>query len=266
LRGGGRPEGLAGEVMPGVIMDNGGRNGAHTNHDREVMTNGANGNTHSADRSYDKGKGRSESQQPAAPPSATNGMNGGSTMAGQQTLPVAAISRDIADQIQQLPPEILHITEGFESLPELLQRLAQVTHNQLTMKIKELAEMPIPASAVNGNSGHLSLSGDDNSVANISKKVKILKFAEDTHANWTKALVITQWSRVSEDIGKLVDLKVHLDGQKGHYDWAVHEMSEMKRSLVPARLPNPDLRTAVEVLSTGQASWMPDVSHLLFLL
>ncbi|KAI9745246.1 MAG: mediator complex subunit [Claussenomyces sp. TS43310] len=248
-------------------MDDGSRDRAHTNHNRDTMPNGMNGSFHSSEGAYGKARGGRDATQVSAQSSNLNGINGGGVenaieqRAGAQS----TIPKDVADRIQQLPPEILHITEGFESLPRLLQRLSQVTHNQLTKKILDLAGMQIPASAINGNGAQLSLPGDDSSVDNIKKKVQLLKFAEDTHANWTKALVITQWSRVSEDIGKLVDLKVHVDGQKGHYDWAVHEMSEMKRSLVHARVPNPDLKTAVEVLSTGKASWMPDVRRSLSL-
>lgn len=225
------------------------------------MSNGMNGVVYGPDNAYRKVKTGADVQQGPESIAPGNAIHGGQM--GDTEKPsssgAATIPPDIADQIRQLPPEMVHITEGFESLPQLLQRLSQVTHNQLSKKILDLASMPTPVSALNGNGTPSNLSGDDNSVDNIKKKVQLLKFAEETHANWVKALVITQWSRVSEDIGKLVDLKVHVDGQKSHYDWAVHEMSEMKRSLVHARVPNPDLKTAVEVLSTGKASWMPDV-------
>lgn len=249
-------------IMPGVIMENGRSNGAHTNHDRDPMLNGANGAIQPADRAFDKGKGRQEPLPLPAHTAMSNGGSNGTTTASPSQPPAAPAnqtSNDLASRIQDMPEEIQHITVGFESLSTLLTRLAQVTHGRLSNKIMELAAMPTPASAVNGN-GALHGSGpDDNSGDNIRKKVELLKFAEKTHADWTKALVITQWSRISTDVSRLIDLKVHIDKQKQFYDEAWFALSEVKRSLVHARVPNPDLKTAVEILSTGKASWMPDV-------
>jgi mediator of RNA polymerase II transcription subunit 14 len=118
--------------------------------------------------------------------------------------------------------------------------------------------MPIPPSALNTNGSHMT-SVDDNSSENLSKKLLLLNFAQETHADWVKALVITNWSRRSEDVSKTIDLKIYLDQQKAMYDMAIHEMSEVKRSLPYARVPNPDLKTALQVLSTGKAPWMPEV-------
>lgn len=203
--------------MPGAIMENGqGIAAARTNHDREREPNGV-----------------SHPHPPESPAGTMTGSNA-------------------ANGAGMHPPEINHIAEGFESLPNLLTRLAQMTHNQLSEKILELAAMGVQGDAAPNFS-------DDNSAENIKKKVNLLKFAEGLHSNWTKALVITQWSRVSEDVSKVIDLKAHLDEQRLIYDFAVHELSELKRSLVPARLPNPDLKTAIEVLTTGKSSRMPDV-------
>jgi mediator of RNA polymerase II transcription subunit 14 len=263
---GGRPEGHPEqESMPGVIMEDGSRNGAHTNHDRDPMLNGINGTSSTLGTGFEKGKPRGEPQSSLKQSQFTNGANGtvpdsqSQSQNQNQSLVVEPVLSEMAGKLKQLPPELVHITEGFEPLSRLLMRLAQVTHNRLSTKIMELAAMPTPSSAVNGNGSHYSNGTDDNSVDNVRKKVNLLKFAEATHADWTKALVITHWSRVSEDVSKLIDLKVHLDNQKGLYNAAFFELMEVKRGLVHARVPNPDLRTAVEVLSTGRASWMPDV-------
>jgi mediator of RNA polymerase II transcription subunit 14 len=125
--------------------------------------------------------------------------------------------------------------------------------------VLELAQMPVPS--LDGVNGFIT-AADDNSVENIQKKVSLLKFIEQTHSDWTKALVITHWSRVSGDLGKIIDLHAHLKKQTTDYDWAVEELVQLKRDMLNARLPNPDFKTAIEVLSTGKASWMPDVSTL----
>jgi mediator of RNA polymerase II transcription subunit 14 len=247
--------------MPGIIMEGGSRNGPHTNHDRDPILNGTNGTVATLDPPHDRVRPRAETQPSLKQSQIANGTNGAlsDVAAKSQASAVEAIPQDVVERMKQLPPEIVHITEGFEPLSKLLIRLAQVTHNRLSAKLLELAAMPTPSSAVNGNGMPYANGSDDNSVDNVKKKVNLLKFAEQTHADWTKALVITHWSRISEDVSKVIDLKVHLDSQRIFYDGAVYELSEVKRSLVHARVPNPDLRTAVEVLSTGKASWMPDV-------
>lgn len=168
-----------------------------------------------------------------------------------------SLAKDIAADLIRLPPELRHITEGLISLPTLLARRAQVSHNSLNSMIQTLAEMPSPPAAVNGN--HISGLGDQSTIDNIKKKVALLQWAEKEHADWVKVLVITSWSRVADDVGKLIDLKVRADEDRLHYDWAVDTLVELKRSLIHARIPNPDLKTALEILTTGQASWMPDV-------
>ncbi|ELR10336.1 mediator complex subunit [Pseudogymnoascus destructans] len=246
--------------MPGVIMENGYGTGAHTNHDRDGAPNGTNGALQASSRPAEK-TGMPGHQQPPNQSVQLNGANG-APMTQSAGHSAGSVLKDANIQTKSTPPKINHITEGFESLPNLLTRLAQVTHNQLSGKLLELAGMNIQQSPDNSNAVSFVSGPDDNSAENIKKKVNLLKFAEGVHSNWTKALVITQWSRISEEVSRVIDLKAHLDEQKLYYDIAVHELSEVKRSLVHARLPNPDLRTAVEVLSTGKASWMPDLGYI----
>jgi mediator of RNA polymerase II transcription subunit 14 len=255
-KGGERLEGESkAESMPGVIMENGSRNGSHTNHDRDQRPNGINGAIYASE----KGKGRAEPLQNVTPvsPTISNGLNGNFTE-GHQNGGDGTIPKDVKAQIDQLPPEILHITQGYLPLSLLLSRLAQKTHNDLSKTILDLAQMPLPVAAVNGNASH-GIINDDNSQENLAKKLRLLNFAQDAHTEWTKALIITNWSRRSEDVSKMIDLKIHLDKQKSYYEFAINELMELKRSLVYARLPNPDLKTALAVLTTGKAPWMPEV-------
>jgi mediator of RNA polymerase II transcription subunit 14 len=255
-----------GENMPGVIMENGSRNGSHTNHDRDQRPNGINGASHSLEKTQDKGKGRVEPQQNVTPTSPTIpnglGIDGSVAEAVRHQDSSHAVSQDLQDRVGQLPPEILHITQGYMPLSNLISRLAQKTHNDLTDTIVQMAQMATPTSVVNGNASYTS-PVDDTSIENINKKLRMLNFAQDAHTEWVKALVITEWSRKSEDVSKMIDLRVHIDTQKEFYDSAIHEMSVLKRGLLEARVPNPDLKTALQVLSTGKAPWMPEVCLIL---
>jgi mediator of RNA polymerase II transcription subunit 14 len=241
--------------MPGAIMENGA--GPFTNHDRDQRQNGVNGGGYTMEKGQDKGKERIEHQQKMAPSNpAHHGLNG--TLPETLQGDVFTNPPDLQEQINKLPPEIAHITQGYMSLSALLKRLSARTHEDLKAKVLQLAQMPIPPSALNANGSHIT-SVDDNSSENLAKKLLLLNFAQSTHADWVKALVITNWSRRSEDVSKTIDLKIYLDQQKSMYDLAIHEMSEVKRSLPYARVPNPDLKTALQVLSTGKAPWMPEV-------
>ncbi|PFH61899.1 hypothetical protein XA68_15915 [Ophiocordyceps unilateralis] len=162
-------------------------------------------------------------------------------------------------RMNDLPDEIIHITQGFIPLSLLLTRLAQTSHNALQEKIAELAKMPLPAASVNGNA---TAALDDTSTENLRKKGALASFAQDLHGKWLKALVITEWSRKSEMVSKLIDLKFHIDQQRILYDACLDNVVNVKRDLTFARMPSPDLKTALQILSSGSAPWMPDLNYI----
>ncbi|PHH67599.1 hypothetical protein CDD82_1282 [Ophiocordyceps australis] len=210
-------------------MEPGGHQGTRTNHDR----NGVNGSSAAAHAQQPRD---AEDARPP-PPDAKACL-----------------------RMNDLPDDIVHITHGFVPLSLLLGRLAQVSHNSLQDKIAELAKMALPTTAVNG--APASPSADDVSTDNLRKKSSLASFAQDMHAKWLKALVITEWSRQSHHVSKLIDLKFHIDQQRMVYDAALDHMANIKRDLTYARMPSPDLKTALQVLSTGSAPWMPDANYI----
>lgn len=161
-------------------------------------------------------------------------------------------------KVNNLPPEIAHITTNFFPLPYILQRLAQKSHNDLQTVIEELANMPMAPGAVNGNA---AASAEDSSEANQNKKAHLLNFVQDMHSKWVKALVMSEWSRKSGQVSKLIDLHAHIIAQMQHYNGILDRMGHIKRNLYVARLPDPDIKTALQVLATGQAPWMPQVGQ-----
>ena len=172
----------------------------------------------------------------------------------------------VADIITQLPPEIEHITFGFLPLSTLIARLVQETFNSLTDVINEMSEMQVPQAnyhapfnnarpQVNGN-------GTGNSQVNVEKKLRMLEFAQNRRAQFIKVLVLSQWSRQAEEVSKVIDTKVWLDGQRRIFEEAAGWMGELKRIMAPVKMPNPDIKTALEALSLGQASWLPDLGYI----
>ncbi|KOS21115.1 Mediator of RNA polymerase II transcription subunit 14 [Escovopsis weberi] len=234
-------------------MEKGGPDGARTDHPREAALNGT-GGAKSIDRSRSAASQKGKVTPVSNEPGGVNGQDGGSRSRQQ--------SADRSLRMNDLPDEIIHITQGFVPLQLFLTRLAQVTHNSIQDKMAELAKMPVPASATNGNSSHAVTAPDDASAENIRKKAALLHFAHDMHSKWVKALVIMEWSRKAAKVSKLIDLKFLLDQQRIVFDAALDHAINVKRDLTYARMPSPDLKTALQTLSTGTAPYMPDLQYI----
>ncbi|KAI9775723.1 MAG: mediator complex subunit [Geoglossum umbratile] len=168
----------------------------------------------------------------------------------------------------ELPPEIEHITQGYQPIGKLITRLVQETWKSLLEVIDAMSEMPVNQHQLSSAGGptylnsHTNSNGANSSPMNVQKKMRLLNFAKHRREQFIKVLVLTQWSRQAADVGKVIDLKVWMDTQIQHYINAGWYMADTKRGLASAKLPNPDLKTALEVLSTGDASWLPDLGYI----
>ncbi|KAL1878665.1 mediator complex subunit [Diaporthe australafricana] len=232
-------------------MEIGTQNGARTDHDRELKMNGVNGaGMVKREPSPNKSKG-------GATPM-TNGYDTPMDVDATKQAQAASNAPDQVSKMDNLPPEIAHITQNFIGIPFLLQRMAQKSHNDLQAKIEELAKISIPQGSLNGNAG----TAEDNSEENQNKKVNLLHFIQDMHGKWVKALIISEWSRKAGQVSKLIDLNVHINEELGKYDQGLDFVGHIKRGLYQARLPDPDLKTALQVLSTGQAPWVPEFGYI----
>ncbi|KAF7586354.1 mediator complex subunit [Aspergillus hancockii] len=76
-----------------------------------------------------------------------------------------------------------------------------------------------------------------------------------------KLLVLSQWSRQAADVSKLIDLQNFIRTRHHAYTGALQWVGDMKRDLVQAQVANPDLKTALEVLSKGKAMSMSDLGY-----
>ncbi len=238
-------------------MDSGLQNGVRTDHDRESMPNGINGGVVKMEPAQDKGKAVAESI-----PDKLAMMNG----AGMDIdLPVQApgglVSSSLdARGMNALPDEIQHITEDIIPLGLLLTRLAQASHNQLQDIITALAAKQLPQQLANGNSDYRSTSLEDSSSESLEKKTMLLDFAQDLHTKWVKALVITDWSKKAELVGRLIDIPLAPPASLGILQCQPLGYDLRQEDLHWAKVRGPDIQTALEVLGTGEANWMPDVS------
>ncbi|KAI4180858.1 MAG: hypothetical protein L6R41_006977 [Letrouitia leprolyta] len=154
----------------------------------------------------------------------------------------------------QLPPEIEHIGEGYISLTNIVTRLVQDTFNGLTECINDMSGLPV-------------LQREEDSTAsatqiNLEKKQRMLVFAQERRAQFIKVLVLSQWSRQAEAVSKVIDLKQWLELRRRLYDGACNWLGELARIMEMERMPNPDLKTALEVLSLGEIPGLPDLGYL----
>jgi len=243
-----------------VKMESGaqGGDGVRTDHDRDyAKTNGVNG-----EPDLNAAKAAVDTK-----PSSAAMINGGYDSVADEVerqrkeILAAETAASGPRRLNDLPDEIQHITTGFVQLGPLVTRLAQRSHNALQEKIAELARMPIAAPAANGNTDAHN-APDDASPENVEKKRNFLRFCVTQHEDWTKALVMTEVYKRMGYVTKLIDLNHHITLEKAQYHEAMDEMITIKRDLTFARLPAPDLKTALQVLSQGTAPWMPELDYV----
>jgi mediator of RNA polymerase II transcription subunit 14 len=244
--------------MPGIVMDDAHDSGSrrwtssHSLHDSDGESNSVR-QTANNDALVDSGK-------------ASGYLNGSSNDPG----PPHRRSNIMSDHRRQItrgeassqkPPELLHISQGFFPYGQLINRAVQQCWNDISDLITELADIHVSAQQ---QTSQLTLtngkSSGNQSTENVQKKLRLLEFAQSKRAEFIKLLVLSQWSRQAADVSKLIDLQGFIRTRHLAYNAAMQRVADMKRDLVRAQVANPDLATALEVLSTGKVSSMPDVS------
>jgi mediator of RNA polymerase II transcription subunit 14 len=175
---------------------------------------------------------------------------------------------DVPKSFAELPPEIQHISTGFQPMSKLIQRVVQECYNGLVEVINEMAdestaEKPFP-SPVNGIHHGFGINGASaGDAADVAKRLRMMEYANRHRERFIKLLVLLQWSRQVDDVSKMIDLYNWHNTQMGFYDDAAEWIGQLRLSMSSAKLPNPDIKTALTVLSTGKASWISDVRKLL---
>lgn len=232
--------------MPGVVMDNASVDGPKQAPGSYELKNGFPSPYDGADRagSSDMRNGSSHA----------NGISGDIGDSKQDL--------EVSGSLSQPPPELLHITQGFFPFSQLINRSAQQCWNDLSDLITELAEIQIPPQ---DQPSAVSASGKpagNQSSENVQKKLRMLDFAHAKRGEFIKLLVLSQWSRQAADVSRLIDLQNFIRSCHQAYGGALQWVGDMKRDLVRAQVANPDLKTALEVLSRGKVVAMSDVSSV----
>ncbi|KAJ5606954.1 hypothetical protein N7537_003573 [Penicillium hordei] len=234
--------------MPGVVMDNVNIEGSVR---RPGLNEARNGVPNALDNADKSGQ--------------LSGMNGSVYVNGASSGIAASDqqSRTLADKAVEIIPTspfiLPHITQGFFPFGTLVNRSVQECWNELSELITELATIQVPASG-----GSISTNGKpagNQSSENVHKKLRLLDFAHAKRAEFIKLLVLSQWSRQAADVSRLIDIQGFIRTRHQSYDAALQYVGEVKRDLVRAQVANPDLKTAVEVLSKGRVASLPDLGY-----
>lgn len=235
--------------MPGVIMDNANVEGFARRPELNEMRNGTSGSF-----------GNNEKDQTASSISGPVQING----TGKDIVAVNQHSATRNDHLAEYvasPSELPHITQGFFPLGTLVNRAVQQCWNELSELMTEVAAIHVPSDASSATMANSKLVANQSS-ENVHKKLRVLDFIHTKRAEFIKLLVLSQWSRQAEEVGRLIDIQAFIRARHQAYSAAVQSVGEMKRDLVRAQVANPDLRTALEVLSSGQMAALPDVSSI----
>lgn len=129
------------------------------------------------------------------------------------------------------PPSLPHVTDNRTPLSDALRRQAQYTYRELSTFMKSL---------------------ESSSVSDNEKKRKFLDLLVSLRENFIRLYVISKWARDATEIQKLIDLFAWLRDQGQAITNALGQLGNMKQSLVSAKVPNPDISTALEVLVQGR--------------
>ncbi|KAH8727122.1 mediator complex subunit MED14-domain-containing protein [Phaeosphaeriaceae sp. PMI808] len=124
-------------------------------------------------------------------------------------------------------PKIVHIAqEAYHPLK---------TYNELLETLQNMAELPLVQQT------------NENADANKRKKLLLMKFAQDNRAKFIKLL------KAAADVSKLIDIFSWAREQNDHMDFLFSSAAGER---------NPDIPTALAIMSTGKASWMPTLGYI----
>lgn len=179
-----------------------------------------------------------------------------------------AAATKLLNGLKEMPPEIEEVArEYFVGLGTLIGRSAQDSWNTLSSLIDDLSKVyiePAPQPKIAGTNILVKTGGvaPNNTKENLDKKEKLLNFAKNQKDVFIKLLVLLHWSEDVEGVSKVIDINRWLRDRISRYGEVANDIARMKRYLAFIQIPNPDLRTAAEVLSGQTVSGFSDLGYI----
>lgn len=171
---------------------------------------------------------------------------------------------DAVNGVEEAPQEILQLIPKDHYLPmaALVSRASQSCWNGLSTLVEGLAAIQIPEQASDQTKFLPNNVPTNQTKANLDKKERLLRFANDQKADFVKLLVLLQWSKDVEEVGKTISINYWLMKRRQAYWDTIASIALLKQESAGFQMPNPDLRVAAEVLSRGSVSQFPTLGYL----
>ena len=149
-----------------------------------------------------------------------------------------------------------------KSLGLLIDRVASQCYFDLdeTLKAMDVEATDSQNQQANGIVPHAGQS--DTSESSLKKKRYFMDWASTQRERFIKTLVLADWSKNEEDISRLLDVKVWQEKQNSAHRDSTRSIANVKNHMIAAKMPNPNIEGAMEVLATGKASWIPDMGYI----
>ncbi|RMZ80881.1 hypothetical protein DV737_g2738, partial [Chaetothyriales sp. CBS 132003] len=163
-----------------------------------------------------------------------------------------------ASRLDQAPPEILSLVSSEHYLPiaTIINRRAQSAWHGLSRLIDVLAAFDVPM--------HVAPPGTpirNQSRENVEKKDRVLQFLKHERNDFIKLLVLLDWGKKADQVAKTISISNWLDRRREAYWAAAGSLAALTRDALLFQIPNPDLATAGQVLSTGRVWACADIGY-----
>ncbi|EXJ95569.1 hypothetical protein A1O1_00691 [Capronia coronata CBS 617.96] len=170
----------------------------------------------------------------------------------------------VANDVERAPSDILHLIPKDNYLPiaALISRASQACWNGLTDLVEELASIQVPEQPTEQTKPLPNNLPNNQTTANLDKKERLLQFANDQKADFVKLLVLLQWSKNVDDVSKTISINFWLMKRRQAYWDAIASLAALKQESAGFQLPNPDLKGAAEVLSTGRVRTFSTLGYI----
>lgn len=162
------------------------------------------------------------------------------------------------------PPELdqeWRQSDSNKSMSTLIERLSQQCFADLSTMLTEMSETTFGQQGAQPNG--VPLSSNDQNQSSLQKKRSFMQFANGQRDRFIKTLVLTDWAQnAGDDMAKLVDIKVWQEKQANEQRRAIDFIGITKNDTRGAKMPNPNIEGALELLATGRAARVPDLGYL----
>jgi mediator of RNA polymerase II transcription subunit 14 len=146
-----------------------------------------------------------------------------------------------------------------KSLGKLMIRTAESCWIALDQVLKSMAAQPV-AQQPPGPNG--ATSEYDNDAVSLAKKRELMDFAQLHRGRFIKAHVISDWAKDADAFAGIIDVNATLGKNNACHAAATSAVGEMKLAMNHAKMPNPNIEGALELLSTGKSHGLPDFGYI----